>query len=466
MVVKKITRRWLINSFGIILFIVLAMIAVVGVSVRNFYYNSVEQYILTRGENISDQIAEIISSDPQSLVSEVVYLVENFEYKSKVELMAIDDDESVLVTSSGFKPDEFLTMPDVDNILLTGEKDIFIGDFGQEKVMAITYFHDVPNSGMDFLGMRYIVSLNQIDNQVMWAVIFACILGLAIIFFVILSSSYFVNALIRPISEMSESTKSIAQGDFNVRLDVNRDDEIGQLCTSINNMAEELSKTEQMKNDFISSVSHELRTPLTAIRGWGETILNEGTQDPVTVGKGVSIIMNETQRLSTMVEELLDFSRMQGGRLQLEITKLDAIAELSDAVLMFTRRAQLENKALKYEEPEYFVPIMGDRHRLRQVFINILDNALKYSDSGDSVTVETSIKNNIFTVMVIDTGVGISVEDLPNVKEKFYKGNTTRRGSGIGLAVADEIISMHQGTLALTSEKNKGSTVTITLPHI
>ena len=228
-------------------------------------------------------------------------------------------------------------------------------------------------------------------------------------------------------------------------------------------MAEELSNAEQVKNDFISSVSHELRTPLTAIRGWGETLLDDDL-DPGTRRKGMQVIMGETERLSQMVEELLDFSRIQGGRMVLSRENVDLIAELSDVVLMYTERARRENKTLRYEEPGGFLAVYADRNRLRQVFINILDNAIKYSDAGDTVTVSLRAENGSAVICIADTGIGIAPEDLPRVKNRFYKGKSTRRGSGIGLAVADEIINMHGGSLNLTSQREVGTTVTITLP--
>ena len=155
---------------------------------------------------------------------------------------------------------------------------------------------------------------------------------------------------------------------------------------------------------------------------------------------------------------------MNGAELSALGAGLDAVAELSDAVLIFTERAKKENKSLIYEEPEFFAPVMGDRNRLRQVFVNILDNALKYSDSGDTITVLAKLEEGRFAVTVSDTGCGISREDLPMVKTRFYKGHTTRRGSGIGLAVADELIRMHKGSLELESEKDVGTTVRTTLP--
>ena len=174
--------------------------------------------------------------------------------------------------------------------------------------------------------------------------------------------------------------------------------------------------------------------------------------------------IKESDRLSGMVEELLDFSRLQSGRLKLSLTKIDLVAELSDAVLMFTERARQEGIALNYDEPMDILPIMGDSNRLRQVFVNILDNALKYSDAGDSVTVTVQHSENNAIIQIRDTGIGIASEDLPKVKTRFYKANATRRGSGIGLAVADEIVSMHGGNLSLDSQEGEGTTVTISLP--
>ena len=253
-------------------------------------------------------------------------------------------------------------------------------------------------------------------------------------------------------------------GDFSVRITKKNDDEIGELCDTVNHMASELALSEQMKNDFISSVSHELRTPLTAIKGWAETIAGM-PDDKETITKGMRVISAESERLSQMVEELLDFSRMQNGRFTLTKNTMDILAELGDAVLIYTEKARSEGIDVIYEEPDMLPFVYGDRNRLRQVFINVIDNAIKYSDKGGVVSVQALMADaETIEIDISDTGCGISQQDLPKIKTKFYKANHTRRGSGIGLAVADEIVTMHGGKLEIFSEQGAGTTVTITLP--
>ena len=283
-----------------------------------------------------------------------------------------------------------------------------------------------------------------------------------VLLLLVVTGVYFIRSIIRPIKQISATTRKFAKGDFSVRIDSQSHDEIGDLCASINQMADELSNTENMKNEFISSVSHELRTPLTAIKGWAETMCMD--TDPDTIQRGVHVIVNETERLSEMVEELLDFSRMQSGRFSLQCATMDILAELGDAVLIYEEKARKENIRIIYQEPEMLPFVYGDKNRIRQVFINVIDNAIKYSNPGSTITVSAEEVGNMIQVTVTDNGVGISEADLPHVKTKFFKANHTRRGSGIGLAVADEIISMHGGRLDITSELNVGTNVTITLP--
>ena len=307
-----------------------------------------------------------------------------------------------------------------------------------------------------------VIKLDQIQETVNAYIFGVSAVCAGVLLLLVVTGLYFIRSIVRPIKQINATTKQYAKGDFSVRISENSSDEIGDLCVSINQMADELSNTENMKNEFISSVSHELRTPLTAIKGWAETMCMEA--DPDTVQRGVHVIVNETERLSEMVEELLDFSRMQSGRFSLQCATMDVLAELGDAVLIYTEKAKRENIHIIYQEPEMLPFVYGDKNRIRQVFINVIDNAIKYSNPGSTITVSAEEVGNMIQVTITDNGVGISAADLPRVKTKFFKANHTRRGSGIGLAVADEIITMHGGRLDITSELNVGTNVTITLP--
>ncbi len=219
-----------------------------------------------------------------------------------------------------------------------------------------------------------------------------------------------------------------------------------------------------MKNEFISSVSHELRTPLTSIRGWVETLRTLDDPTDENYRKGLEIINNETARLYNMVEELLDFSRLQNGRLKMECRPLDLVAELTDAVLFCEARIQREGLLLAYAEPEEMIPVYADPDRLRQVFINILDNAIKYSAPGGRITVKIWQGEYKAFIEIIDQGRGIPPEDLENVKTKFYKGSNSVRGSGIGLALVDSIMTALDGTMDLKRTLGRGTVVTLGLP--
>ena len=467
MAVKKITKRWLLNSLGVILVILIALEIVIAFSIKDYYYGSVEKVVYSQSETVSGLLSKYYSEGTGDYEDYFRGIVTSFEKRNIMELMAMDEDGNVILTSSGFLPEKSSLTPDCfeakDNI---GKNAEYIGEINGENIMSVTVVPD--GSTEEFFSFRLVTSMENVDRQILVAIIGTSLIGIAIIFFVVVSGSYFINSIVNPVGQISETAKKIAEGDFNAKIEKKTDDEIGELCETINYMADELGATERMKNDFISSVSHELRTPLTAIKGWAEMLEDSSKDrsiDSKTLERGMGVIIGETERLSVMVEELLDFSRLQSGRMVLQPMKLDIIAELSEAVLTFEQRAIREKKALIYDENDDIIPVMGDKNRLRQVFVNIIDNALKYSDEGGSVTISAiRLENGFVDIVVKDTGIGIPADQLEKVKTKFFKGNATRRGSGIGLAVADEIIRMHGGEILLNSVEGEGTTVTIRLP--
>ncbi len=461
---RNITTRWLTGSLGIIITILILLEIFCAVGIRMFYYSSAEQALVSQANTVSTLLAKYADDPSLNYQREVRTLIENFENRDRMELMAVNAYGGITGTSSGFPVLDKISMPDFEKALVSPDGiGSFQGRIGSENILAISVI--APVSDESITAVRLVASLSNVDRLVTMIIIVAIIFGLIIIFFMVLSGFYFINSIVIPVTEIGKTARKIAQGDFATRLESQHDDEIGNLCETINYMAEELGNSEKMKNEFISSVSHELRTPLTAIKGWSETIRDADDGDRETIQKGMKVIINETDRLSLMVEELLDFSRMQSGRLRLVIEKIDLLAELEEAVLMYTEKARREEMTLDYDEQIEAAVVMADKNRLRQVFINFIDTAIKYSDAGGSVSVSVYEKDRYFVVSVKDSGCGISAEDLPKIKQKFYKANLTRRGSGIGLAVADELVAAFEGSLELDSKLGEGTTVTIRIPN-
>ena len=458
---RSITMRWALNTLGLVIVILLAVEIMTLFLARNYYLNTAEQYLVSRMDSISAALSRFTGESAYR--SEVRNIVEGFSEKERFEVMALDQNGKVTLTSSGFQPSNWLKADD-----FFGAKNSPDGAFKTDATLAngehvLCYTVTLQSAVPEYSAMRIMTSLDSIDAQMRQIAIMLTAVAAVIVILMLASGLYFVKSIVLPVREISDIARGYAEGDFSRRIEKTNDDELGELCDSVNYMAEELENTEKMKNEFISSVSHELRTPLTAIKGWSETLYNI-EDDPETFRKGMRVITGETERLSEMVEELLDFSRIQDGRFTLVKETTDILAELGDAVLIYTERAKELGVEIEYYEPEMLPFVYGDASRLRQVFINIIDNAVKYSNAGGKVLIEAFAEKGDVVVLISDNGVGISAEDLPKVKTKFYKANLTRRGSGIGLAVANEIVEMHGGTLLLNSELGKGTTVRISLP--
>ena len=466
---QSITKRWLRGSLLItVLILALAESLFLYFCYQNLY-GGVERAMESRFSTFIGRLqatgtAGDSDSNAASRAQSLRRTVEQFEEKDKFEFMLLDQNGVVLATSSGIINENLTDGTDYYRALVSSDgigRAIFRTPDG-ERVMAVTAL--VPYDAGNITAMRLVTSLTLADRQWWNLVLISGGVVLVALGFALWSGLFFVRSIVRPLGQVESIANRIAGGDLQTRLpDTRYDDEIGRLCRTINEMAEHLTETERMKNEFISSVSHELRTPRTSITGWVETI--GAIRDPgdENYRKGLEVIGAETDRLYAMVEELLDFSRLQNG-ISLDCQVLDLVAEATDAALFVEGRIRQEGLRLVYEEPPEPFPVWADPARLRQVFINVLDNAIKYSPPGGSVFLTLTRSASSVTVSVRDQGRGISPEDLEKVKVKFFKGKNSVRGSGIGLAVVDAIVTALGGTVDITSTLGQGTTVLITLP--
>ena len=471
--VRGITKRWMLNTLSVISTIIVLIVVSLILIVTYVFQSSLEQRLNAACSELSLVFPGYTSSSYNDFTAAARDYVENFDQKEKMGVMVLNPSGRVVITSTGFVPAETEKIPDFEDAKKKEDGYAFWRGRLDSGEAAMSETRVIRNENDAIVGaIRYIVSMEPINSRIMIADAVIIVIGMVMLALVVTSGLLFIRSIVKPIRRLSEAAAQIAQGDFSAseKLEHKYNDEIGDLCDAVSNMAKDLQTTEQMKNDFISRVSHELRTPLTAIKGWAETMqLSErGTLDRRTFDRGMSVIIKESSRLTGIVEELLDFGRIQSGRMVLINEKIDILAEFDETIYMLKERASEAGVHLLYDEDDSVLPpIYGDRNRLRQVFLNVLDNAIKYTPKGGVVAAQVIYSKDepdIIRIVVTDSGCGIAAEDLPHVKEKFYKANQKVGGSGIGLAVADEIMNLHKGSLNIESGVGVGTTATLTFP--
>ena len=460
--IRGIRKRWMVNSISVVLFIVLLAVTAFTTAMGSYYYSTMSESLKQKAEaavgsfdyrsssEYYDYARTVVAGDPSSDSLEVEYL---------------DSSGRIRFSSSDLTAFRVPGTPEIAQAITEMDTRSWVGSDPStgEHIMAAT--SPLVVNGEVVGAMRYVTSLRNVDRQIIIIVAIALGIGLAILGIVYFSNLYFIRSIVDPVTGITETAKRIAEGSYGVQIEKRYDDEIGTLADAINDMSLRINQSEKMKNEFISSVSHELRTPLTAINGWAETIMNGEVRDAEDVKKGMGIIVSEARRLTNMVEELLEFSRIQDGRFTLSVEPMDIKAELEDAVYTYREFFRREGIELNhYDCEEEFPPISGDPERLRQVFCNLLDNAAKHGGSGKRIDTAIRREGDQVVITIRDYGPGIPEEELPHVKYKFYKGSSKARGSGIGLAVCDEIVTRHEGTLDIGNAEGGGCIVTVRLP--
>lgn len=380
------------------------------------------------------------------------------------QVQMIDKDAQLVYDSIGAINDPVKDYTDVAQAL-KGKAGFRIGPVPYSDTKVLSVSHPLYSNDKDVIGvLRYSSSLGPAIHSVWTLSRYLLLLTALVMAIAVVVSRMLAKSITRPIEEIQSTAIQLADGQYKKHIVMKRDDELGQLAQSINTLAAEIVRKEQVKNDFISSISHELRTPLTSIKGWAAVLKDTDPTETEVMNEGFEIIEKETDRLSKMVEELLDFSRYISGRITLKKDRFDITSTCEDVWKQMKPRASKENIHLINEINEEVVLLTADEDRLRQVLINLIDNAIKFTDPGGWVLFEARKNFPNYEMIISDNGVGMDENELVLAKEKFYKGKHSNSHSGLGLSIADEIVKLHNGTIQIVSEKSVGTTIRIIIP--
>ena len=459
-------RRWIVSSILPVITILVLIAALVSIALGSNYYANARSALEAKATAGTDYFNTYAMTSYDEYFRSATLYANSFEDSASIELQFLDRNGHVEVSTRSLMTGSKPGTKDIIDALTSGRVSSFRGvdPATGEKIIAASGL--LKFNGRVVGVMRFVTATRNLDSQVLLTVLIILAIMAAVIFVIVISSLLLINNVVAPVSAVSEAAKQISGGSYGYQIPNRYADEMGELVDNINDMSLKISQSEKMESEFISSVSHELRTPLTAINGWGETLLEDESGDVQQLRRGVQIILKESRRLTNMVEELLDFSKMTDGRFTLQVEDTDLQAELEDAVYTYRELFRQDGISLEYTSDKslYEEPITGDPERLKQVFCNVLDNAAKHGGSGKRIVVRLTQENEAYVITIRDFGPGIPVAELPYVKQKFYKGSSRARGSGIGLAVCDEIVNLHGGRFDIGNAEGGGTVVTIRLP--
>lgn len=458
---KGIKRRWFQNYVLVLLIIIIILGSIFMFAFKNFLYNNVYNLLSNRGRLAVEFYEKYYNTSLYTPDEIAQMMIDRYDWSKLVELQILDLEGNIIQSTSGFP----LKVTDYMPSEATEENSKLVYHHSQTKEKVMGVFIPLKNkTGETILVLKYITSLDKVDS-ILYKVFILSIGVLGVFIFIISILSFvFTRTIIDPIEKIIKASDKLAQGNYNARINIDFKDELKVLADSINSMAGEIQASEKLKNEFISSVTHEIRTPLTSIKGWGETILTSDFKNEKEVKQGLNIIVKETERLSYMVEELLEFSKIEAGNFKIYTEACDLVEIVEDVLSIYKGKFTSKKITPVFEHFQDRLIMTLDSNRIRQVIINILENSYKYSDYNSKIVLKLTEKNDKIVLTIKDYGKGISPENLEKVKDKFFKGSSKKAGSGLGLAISNEIMKLHGGSLTIDSILNKETTVTLEFP--
>ncbi|WP_163537170.1 ATP-binding protein [Gracilibacillus sp. YIM 98692] len=428
--------------------------------ILNYSYSQTETQLINLSKKYATEIEDL--SDTENFT-----LLEHLTDMTSTSASVVDAEGSPIIQKNWHE--------DITNEVLSESQQEQIQD-GKSVVEEYTYhgatylkvaqpiqIENQPNASVVLFSSFGLISssIHQIIILVLLASLGAVILAIGFTFFI-------SKKLGAPMIEMEKAAKQIAERkDFSSRVHYQANDEIGSLAKAINHLSTTLERYQTNRNEFFSNITHELKTPLTYVKGYANAIRHEMYQSEDEKNEFLEIIENETDHISNLMDDLMDLSKIEEGKIDLNCEQVDANQLAED----MARRAQIRasEKGLNVD----MIPsstnayLYADKSRLEQILTNLVENAIRYTEKGE-ITLQVKDKKGGVELIVKDTGIGIKKEDIPYLFERFYRVDKSRSrangGTGLGLSIVKHLVELHDGTISVDSEWNKGTTVSLYFP--
>ncbi|OPH53343.1 hypothetical protein BC351_05560 [Paenibacillus ferrarius] len=454
-------RKLLFVYMSITIVSILAISGTIGYSMQQKTYDRSEKLLLEKVEQVDELAKGLLDGSTQS--KDFRRQINSIEKSSNVHVAVVKHPKVNLdkVQSIGETPARKVW---VDKVL-SGNQVTVRSNFAQSSTVQMLIVGRPVLQDKSVIGGIFLYTpivsiegtIDGINRAILISAISIALLAMAVLYFV---SRHFV----KPIQLMSKTAEALALGDFSGRVPVRGNDEIASLSGSLNRMAGKLQKVEESRKRFLSEISHELRTPLTTIRASLQGI-TDGVVEPEDAKDFIQVSLQETLRLSSLVDDLMELSSFEEKQVKLNFQHID----VTDVIGLVVTQLKMKAKGMDIElSSEAASPYMvyADVDRLRQVFINLLDNAINHIEPGSEAGIRVKSAKNERWIEVWDNGPGIAPEKLPQLFNRFYKSDESRNqsGAGLGLTISKHIIEAHGGTIRVESKLQVGTVFKVFLP--
>lgn len=440
-------------------------------SLENYFIRQKQELLLEQAEIIGQEYVDAFRSGMVDL-DRFGFELESLDRYLNARIWMINRKGQVYVNSGQEDLSAFIKEVDIEEI-----QEVFQGNVlkregtfkGYFKEPVLTIGYPIRFGNEVVLGLFIHASIPEIQSttaDIRRITLISLIISSIIAFVLVFLTS---RSLTKEISRINEGVRTIAKGNFDKRLTIDRKDELGELANNFNEMAQDLSQLEQLRQNFISNISHDLRSPLTSINGFIKGIL-DGTIEKDKQEDYLNIVLQESQRLTKLTNDVLDLSKMESGQLQIEIMEFDINQLLLNEVDKFEKRIKDKSIHLHLKLTEEKINCYGDINGIQRVFYNLFDNAIKFVEHQGKIYIMTEYKDNQVFVHIRNTGSRIMKEDLKYIFDRFHKLDQSRgqdkQGAGLGLSIVKEIIKAHHQRIYVFSSEKSGVEFVFTLKAI